>query len=262
MVRAVEYVSRCCGGSQSHILRASNDRLYVTKFQDNPQGTKILAHEWIASQLAQALDFPVPAVAMLEVDGSFVERHPQLGAGSANVRWRYGSGIHFGSEWIPGVLDYIAPKSHLFNIDDYAGMFAFDRWTGQVDVRQAVFTRCDGGYFANFVDFGYAFMDASWPEGKYMGSCLHGLCSSRWVYDSIVDWNDFEPWLSAIERLSSRTVFGAIEDVPREWMLRLDCERIAEALLSRQGRLRDYLLPTINNPLAFPSWYAHIRDAA
>lgn len=262
MLRAVDYVSRCRGGSQSHILRASDDRLYITKFQDNPQGSKILAHEWIACRLAQVLGFSVPYIELLAVDNAFVERTPELGARSVTGNWNYKPGTHFASEWITGAEDYLSPDSHLLNVDEYAGMFAFDRWTGQADVRQAIFTHHADGYFATFVDFGYAFMAETWPEGGYYSSCLHGLCPSRWVYKSIVGWHDFEPWLSGIERLSADTFFRVIEDIPSEWMPRNDTERIASSLLFRQDQLRSYLLPTLSSSFAFPSWQDHVRDAA
>ena len=48
------------GGSQSRLMRASDGNHYVVKFRDNPQGSRILANELLASRLAEQLGLPVP----------------------------------------------------------------------------------------------------------------------------------------------------------------------------------------------------------
>ena len=40
---AVQHIRRMNGGTQSHLLRASDGALYITKFQNNPQHARILA---------------------------------------------------------------------------------------------------------------------------------------------------------------------------------------------------------------------------
>jgi hypothetical protein len=44
MALAVEQVRRMRGGAQSHLMRCSNQAYYVVKFQNNPQGLRILAN--------------------------------------------------------------------------------------------------------------------------------------------------------------------------------------------------------------------------
>jgi hypothetical protein len=45
MKRAVEQIRRMRGGAQSHLMRCDDGGYYVVKFQNNPQGVRILANE-------------------------------------------------------------------------------------------------------------------------------------------------------------------------------------------------------------------------
>ena len=64
---AVQHIRRMRGGSQAQLMRASDGAFYVTKFQNSPQGTKILANEFLASRLGAWLGLPVAQVEVLRV---------------------------------------------------------------------------------------------------------------------------------------------------------------------------------------------------
>ena len=48
------------GGAQSHLMRCSDEAYYVVKFQNNPQGVRILANELLGTRLAARLGLRVP----------------------------------------------------------------------------------------------------------------------------------------------------------------------------------------------------------
>ncbi len=77
-VAAVQHVRRMRGGAQSHLMRCSDGHFYVVKFQDNPQHTRVLANEMLATRLAQAAGLPVPATEVVEVDRWLIEHTPEL----------------------------------------------------------------------------------------------------------------------------------------------------------------------------------------
>ncbi len=58
-VSAVRHIRRLRGGSQSHLLAASDGGFYVTKFQNNPQHVRVLANEMLAGQLGRFLGLPL-----------------------------------------------------------------------------------------------------------------------------------------------------------------------------------------------------------
>jgi hypothetical protein len=64
---AVQQIRRMRGGSQSQLMRASDGHFYITKFQGNPQHTRVLANEFLASRLGSYIGLPMPEVALIEV---------------------------------------------------------------------------------------------------------------------------------------------------------------------------------------------------
>src|SRR5436305_8115322 len=75
---AVQHIRRMRGGSQAHLLAASDGHLYVTKFQNNPQHIRVLANEFFATRIAHFLSLPVPETAIISVPECLVEDNPRL----------------------------------------------------------------------------------------------------------------------------------------------------------------------------------------
>ena len=75
--QAVEHLRRLRGGAQSHLMRCEDGHYYVVKFQNNPQGVRILANEMLAAKLALALELPVSEPEMVEVSDWLVEHTPE-----------------------------------------------------------------------------------------------------------------------------------------------------------------------------------------
>ena len=67
MPLAVEHIRRMRGGAQSHLMRCADENYYVVKFQNNPQGTRILANELLGTRLAARIGLPVPGATAVEV---------------------------------------------------------------------------------------------------------------------------------------------------------------------------------------------------
>jgi hypothetical protein len=67
MALAVEQVRRMRGGAQSHLMRCSNQAYYMVKFQNNPQGLRILANELLGTGLAARLGLSVAEPEVVEV---------------------------------------------------------------------------------------------------------------------------------------------------------------------------------------------------
>ena len=65
--QAVEQVRKLRGGAQSHLMRCDDGHYYVVKFQNNPQGARVLANEMLAGKLARALGLPVTEPEVVEV---------------------------------------------------------------------------------------------------------------------------------------------------------------------------------------------------
>ena len=74
MALAVEEIRRMRGGAQSHLMRCADDSYYVVKFQNNPQGVRILVNELLGTRLAARLGLPVAGASVVEVRPELIAR--------------------------------------------------------------------------------------------------------------------------------------------------------------------------------------------
>src|SRR5438270_7278259 len=119
-VQAVQHVRRMRGGAQAHLMRADDGHFYVVKFQNNPQHLRVLANEYLATRLAEALGLPVPATEVVEVNEWLISNTPELEIETAGTSVRCHAGLQFGARYVctPAegqVFDYL-PESMLAKV--------------------------------------------------------------------------------------------------------------------------------------------------
>ncbi len=262
-VLAVQAIRRMRGGAQSQLMLGADGKLWVVKFQNNPQHLRVLANELIATRLAEAAGLTVPASDVVEVTEWLAANTPEMYVELARgARERCRSGLQFGSQFVGGlmpgqVVDYL-PEPQLDevrNLAEFAGMLVLDKWTGNCNGRQAVFERKarERKYRATFIDQGFCFNAGEWT---FPDSPLRGVFARNSVYAAVTGWRSFEPWLSRIEDHRRRARSGQIaEAVPPEWYggNLAELERLMETLLKRRSRVRELIdsLPRLQ-PRALP----------
>lgn len=259
---AVQHIRRLRGGSQAHLLRASDGRYYVTKFQNNPQHVRVLANEFLASRIGILLGLPMPEPQLVEVSDEFIKRF-DLKIESAGHCVPFQAGLHLGSRYVADperdiLFDYL-PESlfqRVVNKQDFARILAFDKWLGNCDGRQAVFTKKAGqrGYRATFIDQGYCFNAELW---SFPDLALHGVYHQNHIYEHVTGWDSFEPVLSRIENIDYVELWRCAAEVPHEWFEH-DGEGLfglIETLHVRRSKVRALIADfreSSRNP--FPHW--------
>ncbi len=262
-VLATQQIRAMRGGAQSHLMLASDDNLYVVKFQNNPQGTRVLANEYLATKLAEAAGLTVPACDVVEVTEWLVAHTPELQLQMASGRQRCQAGLQFGSRFVGGaapgqVVDYL-PETQLLetrNLREFAGMLIVDKWTCNVNGRQAVFGKRprERRYSATFIDQGYCFNAGEW---QFINAPLRGVFPRNLVYEWIVGWESFEPWLGRVERMEPPTLWKIAEAVPPEWYGGDPgtIEGLVGELIQRRGKVREMIdLFRMSEREPFPNW--------
>jgi len=263
-VLAVQAIRKMRGGAQSQLMLGSDSNLWVVKFQNNPQHLRVLANEMIATRLAAAIGLTVPAADVVEVTPWLIANTPdmtfELGQGQ---RERYAPGLHFGSRFAGGLMpgqavDYLPDQQldEVRNLREFAGILALDKWAGNSNGRQAVFTRRprERRYLANFIDQGFCFNAGEW---NFPDAPLRGIFARNRVYAHITCWRDFEPWLHRIEEMQPSILWEIVETVPPEWYGAdfTGLERLIERMLSRRSQVRDLIESFRNSDRApFPLW--------
>jgi hypothetical protein len=264
VIQATQHIRRMRGGAQSHLMRATDGYFYVVKFQNNPQHRRVLANELLASRLAAEIGLPVPPAAIIDVDPWLVANTPELTIQLAGRAVRGQPGLQFGSRYVVDplaeavqVFDFL-PESMIDkvrNLETFAGMLAFDKWTGNANGRQAAFWKRarERKYTVAFIDQGYCFNAGEW---SFVDAPLRGVYARNCVYAGITGWDSFEPWLSRIENIRSAAIGTIADAIPTEWYGdRDDLENLVEQLHRRRTMVRSLLEAfRTSSRQPFPNW--------
>lgn len=267
-LHAVQHIRRMRGGSQAHLLRASDGAYYVTKFLNNPQSPRILANEMFATQLGLWLGLPMPQVAAIEVSDWLIEHTPELRIQLACTEVPCSNGLQLGSRYPcdpanePMEIHDHLPESQMEKVIrplDFARILVLDKWLANADGRQAIFTRKRRGrnFHVSFIDHGYCLNAGEWD---FPDSALRGVYARNCVYANVTGWESFEPALAKAEEAELVDIWRCAEGIPPEWYGH-DCEgleRIVEAVYERRKSIRsliDAFRASSRDP--FPNWNEH-----
>ena len=268
-VLAVEQVRRMRGGSQAHLMRGEDGGTYVVKFQNNPQGTRILANEMLGAALATRLGLPTAEIAIVDVRSCLIEHTEDLVVQLGSGRDPCAPGLCFGSRYASeGQSPCTTPLSWAYdflpqdcmprvtNLADFMGMLVFDKWTCNTDGRQVVFVR--GGpdkYNAVMIDNGQCFNGAEW---NFPDAPLYGLYGQPCAYEAVQGIDSFEPWLQRLEQIIDKQWLQQVADeIPREWCPK-DATKLP-ALIEKLERRRNLVGELLRSacagaPKHFPNW--------
>jgi hypothetical protein len=154
------------------------------------------------------------------------------------------------------------------NLADFRGVLAFDKWMGNVDSRQAVFSRSGlkrrirnnekkevkRDMVAYMIDNGHVFEGANWRLGT---SPLQGLYFRRKVYEGVQDLEDFEPWLTRILDFPDDVLQSAVKALPSSWIVGEETalESLLARLLARRKSVPHLICQSCSDQVdSFPRW--------
>lgn len=268
-VLAVQAIRRMRGGAQSQLMLGSDGKLWVVKFRNNAQHLRVLANELLATRLAAQVGLTVPACDVVEVTPWLAEHSQgmwvELGKGR---RERCCAGLQFGSQFVGGlmpgqVVDYLPEEQlrEVRNLAEFAGMLTIDKWTGNVNGRQAVFSRKprERKYRATFIDQGFCFGGGEWA---YHDPPLRGVYQRNVVYEGVTGWESFEPWLHRVETIEPNAAWRIAEEIPPEWYEGDGdvLEELVAGLLARRGRVRELIVRfRESDRRPFPNWIEGVK---
>ena len=181
-------------------MRASDDNLYVTKFQNNPAKSRVLAGEFLATRLGLWLGLPMSPVAVIDVPEWLVNQ-ALLRIESDRRLIRCASGRQLALRYVCDTLEALPQSAFvkLSNPEDLVRVLAFDKWVGNCDNRQVIFVEEEKHFRVVFVDQHLAFNAGRW---RFPDLPHHGIYEHRYIYRDVSGWQWFEPTLSLIEKLS------------------------------------------------------------
>jgi hypothetical protein len=272
-VNATRFIRKMRGGAQAHLLECDDGHFYVVKFRNNPQHGRILVNEWLASSLLAYLKISTPIIAVVHLSADFLACYPDVHIQLHTKRLAIEPGPHFGSQF-PGnpseIMVYDFMPDVLFdrvaNRSEFLGAYVLDKWTGNVDARQAIFSRPSirmaspsaherhRGFSASMIDQGYAF---GGPEWRFLDAPLQGLYHRPKVYREVSSCDDFQPWLDLAVTLPIAVVDEVRKQIPGQWTVGEEAplDALLVKLLSRCKRLPDLIADSVRAQTnSFPEW--------
>jgi hypothetical protein len=258
-IYALEQIRRMSGGAQAQLMRCSDGRYYVVKFQNNPQHRRVLVNEMLGTALARLLGLRTAFSAVVYVNDALIRLTPELCFEGTRSRLPCQPGPQFGSCYIgdprgPTVFDSLSDEmfAEVDYLSDFAGMLVFDKWTCNTDGRQVLFQRRGLKYRVVMIDQGFCFNSGEW---NFPDSPLRGRYFRTRVYDDIFSIEDFDPWLSKLEnQIDEHAIWKCAAEIPAEWYdsdtdalarllgtLNRRRERVRELLWAAQRSSKDFL---------------------
>jgi hypothetical protein len=238
------------GGSNSQLVLCEDGRLYVVKTVGNPQGTRILANEFVAWRLAEILGAPCPPCSLVEV------RESESGQTGLPV------GVHFGSSFVSG-SDGVALNdppleiaSRFVNLEDLPAVIVFDTLVANEDRKGAHILfhlvgepQADPRYRFWIIDHGHCLgVTRGWTGLRAPG---RGVVS---IFPQLISGND--PFRSTLARLAEITgpkVRSCLDEIPLEPWGVPDSDR--ESLVAYLLEQRDAIPRLLEQArLSFPNW--------
>jgi hypothetical protein len=198
---ANKYIRKMKGGSQSILVQCDDNRFYVVKMAGNPQGSNILANEFLGSVIAHAVGLPVAECRVIRLSDHFIDSDPELWFELSSGRKRPEAGLHFGSLLVGQPSGCERPSEYISrsrintitNRDAFLGMYILDVWANQQDNRQAVLLRqpLDGTQEVFFIDHGHMFGGSEWNFEERPGAAFHlesSIYTDLWHDDIVFSW--------------------------------------------------------------------------
>jgi hypothetical protein len=198
---ANKYIRKMKGGSQSILVQCDDNRFYVVKMAGNPQGSNILANEFLGSVIAHAVGLPVAECRVIRLSDHFIDSDPGMWFELSSSRKRPEAGLHFGSLLVGQPSGSERPSEYISrsrintiaNREAFLGMYLLDVWANQQDNRQAVLLRqpLDGTQQVFFIDHGHMFGGSEWNFKERPGVAFHlesSVYTGLWHDDIVLSW--------------------------------------------------------------------------
>jgi HipA-like kinase len=118
------------GGSLPALVEADDDGLYVLKFRGAGQGEKALVAEVVAGELARALGFAVPELAVVRLDPAIGRAEPDPEIQDLLLA---SAGPNLGVDFLPGALPFRPPAGPVPAAARAADIVWFDALVTNID---------------------------------------------------------------------------------------------------------------------------------
>lgn len=250
------------GVTKPFIILCNNGEQYIVKFQQNPEGKRVLANEFVCARIAELLDLPLANPSLINVSKEFLLIHGN--EISEHVGEEVFPGLHFGTQKIKNAFQINTAKiiDTASNKECIPSILLFDQLICNKDRESNGGNLLIDGKEKEIVviDHTHVFdLGPLWNEyelKRRLGEPFFRIQSNGYVYRKLIPYVDgFSPFhhiLGKMKSLNKNIVVDIIESIPEEWDVTKN-ERIvlSEYIMDRLERIEE-ALPILKENL--PNW--------
>jgi hypothetical protein len=201
------------GGSLPGLVEAEDLGTYVLKFRGAGQGRKALVSEVIAGELARRLGFPVPALALADLDPELARAEPDP---EIQDLLRASAGLNLAVDYLPGSVGF-EPVAFPPDPAFAAQVLWFDALVQNVDRswRNPNLVVWHGRTY--LIDHGAAlYVHHSWPARPGAADLPYGQAEEHVLLPYAGELEEVDADLS--KRVTPRMLGEVLDLVPDEWL--------------------------------------------
>lgn len=262
MPRAEEYVDAVGrGGSRpQRFWLNSGLGLCAVKFQQTPQGHRVLCNEWLGHNLAQFLGVRVPRFGLVDVPAEALPPGGLTVLDPEDQPVALQPGIHFYSQWLEPATE-LTPSDlvmrRLFSdIPMLAGVILLDmlldNWDRELSNPNLLVSRQGGIPQIYVVDTGNAFGDPTWGMGNLRieyspfsdpAKPLPYIAPHEPLLRAINAGQDFAPFLHQLSLVNRTMLTRLVNALPSEWGVTVtEGEALVNFLDARARQIPEHLV--------------------
>jgi hypothetical protein len=209
--------------------------LCAVKFQQTPQGHRVLCNEWLGYNLAQFLEIRVPQFGLVEVPAEALPPGGLQLRDEPNDRTvTFGPGVHFYSQWLEPAGELTPNDLNMQSLFGDRAMLAgvvlldmlLDNWDRELTNPNLLVSRATGAPQIFLVDTGNAFGGPFWGMGNLNvhyspfrdpAQPLPYFAPHEPLLRAIDSPQDFAPYLQRLCQLDRQMLRGWVDALPPEW---------------------------------------------
>ncbi len=144
-------------------IKADDEKSYIVKFKNNPQGTRILANEFIANSIARLIDIPCPCFSIMNIDKELLSYINKINGTNFEI------GNQFASAYVEA-KNLPDETKNAMNSKEWPKIVVFEALMQNIDCRQThvLFYKDKKNKKNKFcvIDHGFAFKYEKWTNIK------------------------------------------------------------------------------------------------
>ena len=204
--------------SDPQILLFSDNKKYLVKFKNNPQGNEMLMREFVCTSLAAHIGLPTVPFEIVNVPEEFLLKIDLK-------KYNFAPGNQFASLFLDNSMGLWVKteKEQIVNRTILAGILVFDFWLRNIDRDESNILLSpigDSHYFINIIDHGNCYPNKkelekilNEPE-KFELSNVH-----KWCLSMMDDEKELSYFLQKIMEVQESFISDLIDSTPADWLL-------------------------------------------